>query len=80
MTIRTPTRHADEAVSITPDDDAEFEPTRGIYVGVTGDLAVKMVNGQTATFAGLAAGVIHPLAVVKVLSTGTTAGSIIGLR
>jgi len=73
-------RSALRAISITPNDSADLDViTRGMYVGVSGDLAVHMADGSIATFVGLAAGVIHPLSVVRVLATGTTATDIIGL-
>lgn len=53
--------------------------TRGIYVGVSGDLKVVTAGGTTLTFVGLAAGMTHPLRVSKVFATGTTATDIIGL-
>lgn len=66
--------------SVTPDDNTDFpKKTRAIYVGTTGDLAVVMANGNTITFTDIAAGVFHPLQVIRVLSTGTTATGIIGM-
>lgn len=68
-------------VTITKSDITILSPpARAIYVGVTGDIAVRMVGDQTTpTFVGVPAGTILPIAVDKVLSTGTTASSIIGL-
>jgi hypothetical protein len=71
---------ANSAYSITPSDSAELGIyTRGIYVGTSGDLAVMMVSGDIVTFASLSAGVIHPIRVKMVYSTGTTATDIIGV-
>ena len=53
--------------------------TRGIYVGVTGNLKVTLVDGSVVTFIGLAAGVIHPIRAKIVWSAVTTATSIVGL-
>ena len=69
---------AARAVEITPSVDDLEKPTRGIYVGVSGDLSVVMIDGSEVTFVGIAAGVIHPLRVINV-GTDTTAESIIGL-
>ena len=65
------------AVAVTPSDTDYLPATNSIYVGTTGDLAVEMLDGATVTFTGIAANVFHPLAVRRVLSTGTTATDII---
>jgi hypothetical protein len=55
-------------------------PTRAIYVGVSGDVAVRMAGDQTTPiFVGVPAGALLPITVDKVLSTGTTASSIVGI-
>jgi hypothetical protein len=70
---------ASQAASITPSDtntlgdDTDVLASRGVYVGVSGDLAVVMKDGAAVTFVGLAAGVVHPLQVRQIKSTGTTA-------
>lgn len=71
---------AGTAASITAHDTNLFAPTRGLYVGVSGNVKVTMLDGTEITFGNLAAGVIHPLQVVQVFSTGTTATGIIALR
>ena len=68
-----------EADAITPNDSTRFKPTRGLYVGVSGDVKVIMLDGTTVTFTGLAAGVIHPISCVLVYSTDTTATNIVAL-
>jgi hypothetical protein len=73
-----PTSSAVEAVSITPSDTATFDVTRGLYIGTTGNVAVKMKNGVTITFTNVPVGVL-PVRVQQVLSTGTTASGIIAL-
>ena len=76
----TPTSPPVDGFSITPSDGSSLSvTTRGIYVGVAGDLKVVTAGGTTLTFVGLAAGVIHPLRVTKVFATGTSATDIIGL-
>lgn len=50
----------------------------GIYVGSTGDVAVETESGKQVTFVGVPTGGIIPIAARKVLSTGTTASSIVG--
>lgn len=66
-----------QAVTVTPSDTDYLPATTAIYVGVTGDLAVEMLDGATVTFAGLAANIFHPISVKRIKSTGTTATGII---
>lgn len=72
----------DSDFDITPDDDNDLPlATRGIYVGVTGDLTVTLVNSSSSrTYKNLAAGVIHPIRARRVHDTGTTVTFIIGLN
>jgi hypothetical protein len=63
------------AAAITPSDSTVIPVTRGVYVGVTGDVAVRMADGTLFTFVGAGAGE-HPWQVTKVLATGTTATSL----
>ena len=37
------------------------------------------VNGETVTFNGMVAGVVYPISLIKVFSTGTTATFLVGL-
>ncbi len=50
-----------------------------IYVGVTGNLKVDMLNGNTATFLNVPVGIFE-IAVKRVYVTGTTATELIGLK
>jgi hypothetical protein len=69
-----------KAADITPNDSTDLAAvTRGIYVGVSGDLKVDMFEGGTVVFKDIAAGVIHPLRVTRVYDGGTDATDIIGL-
>lgn len=73
------------AVSITPSDSADLtmtsgvNKTKGVYVGLTGDLKVTMADGSTVTFSSLSGGIVHPLSVKRIWSTGTTATGIIAV-
>lgn len=70
--------HAEIDVSASDyEPDAAF---KGIYVGVSGNVAVTGLDDVDTTFVGLAAGVIHPIGGKAVLNTGTTATSIVVLR
>ncbi len=67
---------------VTPSDGADLAIlARGLYIGVAGDVAVRLRGntGVTITFIGLLQGVIYPIAAQRVMSTGTTASSIVAL-
>lgn len=64
------------AVLVTPSDTADIPLSKGIMIGGTGTLAVITQANQTLTLTGLAVGVIHPIAVRRVLSAGTSATNI----
>jgi hypothetical protein len=53
-------------------------PCRSLYIGVSGDVKVMMIDGSVATFSSCPAGVL-PAAVQQVFSTGTTATGILAL-
>lgn len=54
-------------------DEAITTPSRGIYVGGTGDVSITFVDGHTEVLPGMVAGIIHPISAVKINTTGTTA-------
>lgn len=70
-----------QAFSITPHDSTNFaRPTRGIYVGTSGDVAVVFTAGAAAVvFPSVPAGVILPVRAIRVNSTSTTASNLVGL-
>jgi len=74
-------RPIDGAAAITPSDTVNLTRgiTRGLYVGVSGDVKVDLANGDTVTFVSLIGGIIHPLRVIRVYTTDTTATSILGV-
>lgn len=66
------------AVAITPDDATDLTNyTRGIHVGVAGDVKVDMVNSGQVTFKA-PVGILWVQA-KRVYSTGTTATNLIAL-
>lgn len=68
------------AEEITPDNGANLtHATRAIYVGQTGNVRVMTVDGDIVTFANMQGGVLYPIRVVQVFSTGTTAADLVGL-
>ena len=79
------TESAKNGFAITPSDATEFpQPTRGIWVGSTGDLVVDFLGYEDEAGAtdvpltAVPAGTLLPIRVVKV-KAATTAGSLIGL-
>ncbi len=67
------------AAAVVPSDSTVLEVTRGLYIGGSGDIAATMQDGGSVTFVGLLAGVIYPLAVIKV-KAASTATNIVALR
>ena len=66
---------------ITPNDITELSyATRGLYVGGQGDVALRLVSGDTATLVNAQAGAFYPVRVIQVLATGTTASNLLGMR
>ena len=72
------TASAHGAVLVTPSDVTVLPVCRGMYIGGTGDLNVRMADGQTVLFTAVPVG-IFPIQVDQVLSTSTTATLIIML-
>lgn len=71
---------ATNAFAITPNDAADLpEVTRAVYVGTGGNVAVRLISGQSVVFTGVSGSVILPIRADRVLSTGTTASNLIGL-
>lgn len=66
------------AVAVTTSDATVIPMTRALYVGTTGNVAVRMGDGMTITFSTVPVGIL-PIQVDMVLSTGTTASNIIAL-
>lgn len=71
---------AHSATAVTPSDATIIPATRALYIGVTGNIAVKMADDEnTITFSNVPVG-IFPIQVIQVLSTGTTATNIVALN
>ena len=71
---------ANAAAAVTPSDSADLTyTTRSLYIGVSGDVVVRM-RGQTSTvtFKGVPVGIL-PIRADRVLSTGTAATNIVAL-
>lgn len=65
--------------AITP-SDTELLPmtTNAVYVGVTGSLRVEYANGDIDTMQNIAQGMQHPMRIIRVFATGTTATGLSG--
>lgn len=75
--LDSPARHA---FAITPNDSTDLATvTRGIYVGVTGDVEVITVGGETVVFKAAAAGSVIPIQAARVKAANTTATNLLGL-
>ncbi len=71
---------AREALAVVPSDmvDLGFS-SRSIYVGVSGDIAVHMIDEATPViFKAVPVGIL-PIRVDRVLATGTTANDLVAL-
>ena len=66
------------AVAVTTSDATVIPVTRGLYVGTTGNLNVRMADGMTTLFSNVPVGVF-PIQVDMVMSTSTTASNIVAL-
>lgn len=74
------TEPSGEFAAVTKSDVTVFTfPTRGLYIGGAGDVAVVSPIGSAVTFSAVPAGTLLPIAVVQVLSTGTSATLIIAV-
>jgi hypothetical protein len=79
MAVRIPSDGpAIDGVAVTPSDATVIPITRGLYVGTSGHVAVRMSKGNTVTYSNVPVGV-WPWAVDMVLSTGTGASNIVAL-
>ncbi|PWC96962.1 hypothetical protein [Azospirillum sp. TSO5] len=66
--------------AVSPSDSAVLsQPTRAVFVGGAGNLAVTYLDGSTDTLQSVTAGSILPIRVTKVMATNTTATKISGL-
>lgn len=72
-----------DAFTITANDNVIFsQPTRGLYVGESGNVHVEMLSydgsNTEITFVNAAAGSVLPIRIQKVFAN-TTANSLVGL-
>ena len=66
------------AFAVVPSDTTVFAATRAVYVGVTGDIALRMSDGSLVTLVAVPAGSLLPISADKIMATNTTATSMVG--
>ena len=68
------------SADITPSDSTRFPPTRGLYIGGSGNLVVEMAGdgGATRTYKNVVGGYDYSRRVVRVLAA-TTATDIVAM-
>lgn len=66
-------------VDVIPNDSTDLVtiPTRGVYIGGGGNIAVVTQHGETITLIGVVAGAIYPFQINRIKATGTTATNIV---
>jgi len=73
-------RPIEDGVAVTASDSTVLGCTRALWVGGAGNVAVTCYRtGNVITFVGVPAGTMIPIVVSKVMSTNTTATSILAL-
>jgi hypothetical protein len=67
-----------DAMAVDPSNgDHELgRSTRGLWVGSSGSLRVRMLSGAIVNFHGIASGTVLPIAVTAVLQEGTDANQL----
>lgn len=70
-------RHAFE---VTKSDTTIFDtPVRGLYIGGTGNVNVRLLDNSTCVFTSVPGGMILPIACIGVMSDSTSATNIVAL-
>ena len=73
------TSPASDGFAIAPDDANDLpQVTRALYVGLGGDLVVRMQSGSEVTLRSVPSGALLPLRVVRV-KVASTASQLVGL-
>lgn len=78
--LATSSGPARDYYAITPADADLPTPVRGIYVGGSGNIALRSYGSTTTvTLTGVVVGTVLQIEAAQVRSTGTTATNLIGL-
>lgn len=79
MSRSTDISNSFSAAAVVPSDTTVIPKTRALWIGVAGNVAVRMAgDGTIVTFTGAPIGVL-PVQVDRVLATGTTATTMLAL-
>lgn len=73
----TDTSSAARAIAVTPSDATILQTTRGLYIGTTGTVVVRMTDGVIATFNTVPVGILQ-VQVTQVMAA-TAASNILAL-
>ena len=66
--------------AVTPSDSTDLTGVRAIYVGGAGNVALRAIGDSSAvTLSSVPAGTIIPVQIDRVMSTNTTATSIVAI-
>lgn len=76
MSILSDSDPARRIADVVPSDVTVFAPTRGIWVGTTGNVTVRTIEGQIATIPNVQGGTLLPVIADQVRAAGTTAANI----
>ncbi|PCJ24138.1 MAG: hypothetical protein COA96_10355 [SAR86 cluster bacterium] len=72
---------ASSGKAITPSDTEEFQASRGVMVGVAGDINVLFaIDTVPVVIPALTPGQVYPFSVIKILATNTSVTGIVILR
>lgn len=79
--MRTRRDPAEDYFAVSPNDSTDLPngPCRALYIGVTGDVTVTSVHGNTVLFTGMLGGMEHAIEAARVHATGTDATGIVAL-
>lgn len=69
-----------DGVAVTPSDTVNLPfIATGLWVGGAGAVSVVLASGVAVTFSAVPAGVLLPIAIQRVNSTGTAASAMVAL-
>lgn len=74
-------KHFTTAAAVTPNDSADLQMGQclGLYIGVSGDVALDTPSSTNVLFKAVPVGVLN-VAATRVRATGTTATNLVALR
>jgi len=79
LTTADATVSAYRGVALTKSDTAVIPNTKGLHIGVGGDIAVTMNDGSIVTYKNCISGLVYPYQITQLRSTNTTATDVVAL-